>query len=200
MGAVRCRGSGGQCAAVHITLALSCTFRHTHLEVVGAHEEVSNAGAHHAHDPLVKVGGLALGHRVQHLGLYAASEALDLDVRGGGRGTYTFEMYHAQPPGHQAPTPPRPPHLVLLVQRRDVVLERVGHPPTLEPHIGDALQGVPRLVARAQGCDEERGAGGSRSMHRQHCARGAFIDRSLPTAGHTRPRTRPPVSSRSSKY
>lgn len=48
------------------------------LEVVGAHEEVGDAGAHHPHDPLVKVGGLALRHGVEHLGLHHAAQALDL--------------------------------------------------------------------------------------------------------------------------
>lgn len=35
----------------------------TCLEVVGAHEEVGNAGAHHAQDPLVEALGLALQAR-----------------------------------------------------------------------------------------------------------------------------------------
>lgn len=39
------------------------------LEIVGAHEDVSNARAHYAQDPLIKVGGFALSQRVLHLGL-----------------------------------------------------------------------------------------------------------------------------------
>ncbi len=49
-----------------------------YLEVVGAHEEVCNARAHDAEDPLVKVLGLALGHRIGNLGLSYACQALDL--------------------------------------------------------------------------------------------------------------------------
>lgn len=49
-----------------------------YLEVVWAHEEVSNALSHDTHDPLIKVLRLALGCCVCHLGLYQASQAVDL--------------------------------------------------------------------------------------------------------------------------
>ncbi len=49
-----------------------------YLEVVWAHEQVSNALAHDAHDPFVKVLGLALGCGVGHLGLYQPCQTVDL--------------------------------------------------------------------------------------------------------------------------
>lgn len=49
-----------------------------YLEVVWAHEQVSNALAHDTHDPLIKVLGLALGRGVGHLGLYQPSQTVDL--------------------------------------------------------------------------------------------------------------------------
>ena len=49
-----------------------------HLEVVGSHEEVCNARAHDAENPLVKVLWLGLGDGVGHLGIHQASQALDL--------------------------------------------------------------------------------------------------------------------------
>lgn len=49
-----------------------------HLEVVGAHEEVRDAGAHDPQNPFVKVGGRALRQRVVHLGGNQARQALDL--------------------------------------------------------------------------------------------------------------------------
>ena len=49
-----------------------------HLEVVWAHENVSNPRSHDADDPLVKVGRLALSQRVLDLGLNKTSQALDL--------------------------------------------------------------------------------------------------------------------------
>lgn len=52
----------------------------TNLEIVWAHEEVGNTGAHDAHDPLVEVGRLTLGHGVLDFGLNKASQALDLEM------------------------------------------------------------------------------------------------------------------------
>mmetsp|Transcript_6266 Transcript_6266/g.17989 ORF Transcript_6266/g.17989 Transcript_6266/m.17989 type:complete len:496 (+) Transcript_6266:382-1869(+) len=49
-----------------------------HLEIVGAHEEVSDSGAHDPQDPLIKVFWLLCGHLVGHLGVYEAREAADL--------------------------------------------------------------------------------------------------------------------------
>jgi|APGre2960657444_1045066.scaffolds.fasta_scaffold05770_5 hypothetical protein len=40
-------------------------------------------------------------------------------------------------------------HLVIQLQRRDVVLEGIGYPAALEPHVGHPLQSVPVLRAGA---------------------------------------------------
>ena len=50
------------------------------LEVVRAHEEVCDAFSHNAHDPLVKVLGLALGSGVCYLGLHQSCQAVDLQA------------------------------------------------------------------------------------------------------------------------
>ena len=46
-------------------------------------------------------------------------------------------------------------HLVFLGQSRDIVLEGVGHPAVLDPHIADALQGVPETIPRPHCCVQE---------------------------------------------
>ena len=51
---------------------------HAHLEVVGAHEQVSDALSHDPHDPLIKVFGLALSCGVGHLGLNQSCQTVDL--------------------------------------------------------------------------------------------------------------------------
>lgn len=49
----------------------------------------------------------------------------------------------------------QPPYLVLLVERADVVLKRVGDPASLDPDVRHALQGVPGVVTRANGSVDE---------------------------------------------
>ena len=58
--------------------------RAAYLEVVRAHEQVGNALSHNAHDPLVKVLGLALGGCVCNLSLYQPSQTVDLQHRPAG--------------------------------------------------------------------------------------------------------------------
>eukprot|EP00955_Chlamydomonas_euryale_P113175 366199-Chlamydomonas_euryale.AAC.10 len=70
-GATPCSSAPG-----HISLVSN----NAHLEVVRAHEDVGNARAHHADDPLIKVDGLALRKRVLHLCLHEAGQALDLQT------------------------------------------------------------------------------------------------------------------------
>mmetsp|Transcript_19396 Transcript_19396/g.61731 ORF Transcript_19396/g.61731 Transcript_19396/m.61731 type:complete len:540 (+) Transcript_19396:304-1923(+) len=55
-----------------------------HLEVVRAHEDVRDALAHYAHDPLVEVLGLAGGGGVGHLCIHDALQAGDLVLLGEG--------------------------------------------------------------------------------------------------------------------
>lgn len=52
-----------------------------YLKVVWAHEDISDARAHHTANPLIKVLGPALGNRVRDLGLNQTSQALDLRAR-----------------------------------------------------------------------------------------------------------------------
>lgn len=69
-----------ECAVRELETGLmgSCRNLHTHLEVVWTHKQVGNALAHHTHDPLIKVLGLALSCGVGHFRLNEASQAVDL--------------------------------------------------------------------------------------------------------------------------
>lgn len=60
-----------------------------HLEVVGAHEDVSDAGAHDPQDPLIEGLGLGDGGGIVDLGLHKAREATDL---WGAGSEYSFLM------------------------------------------------------------------------------------------------------------
>ena len=53
-----------------------------HLEVVRSHEDVGDALAHHAQDPLVEVLGGRGGHRVGDGGVDEAVDAADLVLKG----------------------------------------------------------------------------------------------------------------------
>mmetsp|Transcript_15849 Transcript_15849/g.28134 ORF Transcript_15849/g.28134 Transcript_15849/m.28134 type:complete len:259 (+) Transcript_15849:941-1717(+) len=85
------------------------------LEVVGAHENIGDALAHHAHYPLVKVLWLPRRRRTRYLGLHKPIQAVDL---------------------------------ILFIEHADVVLKRVSDVAVLNPDVRDALQRVPRLLAR----------------------------------------------------
>lgn len=58
--------------------AVLCAAAWPHLEVVGPHEQVSNASTHHPHDPIIKCGRAAAGCSGFHLGLYQTRQAGDL--------------------------------------------------------------------------------------------------------------------------
>mmetsp|Transcript_25530 Transcript_25530/g.55578 ORF Transcript_25530/g.55578 Transcript_25530/m.55578 type:complete len:207 (+) Transcript_25530:1571-2191(+) len=62
-------------------VALHHSRRHgPNLEVVWAHENVCDTGAHDSQNPLIKVLGLSLGDGILHLSLHQPSQALDLII------------------------------------------------------------------------------------------------------------------------
>ena len=95
----------------------------------------------------------------------------------------------SQSPAPPPPTPPRPrpptppahtprthtphtpphirtaPHLVVLVQRADVVLEGVCHPAVLQPHVRHTLQRVPGVGAAPDGCSSTRSSAGQACVY-----------------------------------
>ena len=73
-----------------------------HLEIVGAHEEVGDARAMDAHDPLVKVRRLALRDRVGHPRVRHARQAPDLRAHASPASTSIFCTRQLAPPRRAA--------------------------------------------------------------------------------------------------
>jgi hypothetical protein len=64
------------------------------LEVVGAHEDVGDALAHHAHDPLVEILGGGLGPGVGHSRIHQPVNAVQLVLQGKGADVVLERIRH----------------------------------------------------------------------------------------------------------